>query len=65
MARKNLMPAPTRGGVLPKVIGSLVAMAVLVMVVKHPSEAATCAKALISGVGTIIDGIASFVRQVG
>jgi hypothetical protein len=65
MARKSLMPAPNGGGVLPKVIGSFVALAVLGMVVKHPSEAATWAKALISGAGTVIDGIASFIRQVG
>ncbi|WP_275895896.1 MULTISPECIES: hypothetical protein [Amycolatopsis] len=39
-------------------------LALLAIVVKHPADAATWAKSIGSGIGAIIDGIATFVRQL-
>lgn len=62
---KNTIPVPTgSSGVLPKLIGTLVVIALLVIVVQHPGEAASWTKALFSGLGAVVDGIVSFIRQV-
>jgi hypothetical protein len=64
MAKKNnMVPVPTGGGVLPKLIGIAVTLALLVFVVKHPADAASGLKALIDAVGGIVDGIATFFQQ--
>lgn len=65
MAKNNLMPMPAGGSsVLPKLITTAVLLALLVIVVKHPGDAATWTKALAGGVVDVIDGVASFIRQV-
>ncbi|QRP47234.1 hypothetical protein [Amycolatopsis sp. FDAARGOS 1241] len=62
----SMIPMPTSGGsVLPKLIGGAVLLALLVVVVKHPADAAHWAKAVIDAGGEVIDGLASFLRQVG
>lgn len=61
----NMIPVPAGGsGLLPKVLGALIALALLVFVVKHPTDAANWAKAIAAGIGSIIDGIAAFTRQL-
>lgn len=60
---KNSVSLPTGKSVLPKLIGFAVALALLVIVVKHPGDAASWVKALAVGAGDVIDGIASFIRQ--
>lgn len=66
MAKKNTtIPVPTGGsGVLPKLVSTLVMVALLVIVVKHPGEAANWTRALFTGLGAVVDGIVSFIRQV-
>lgn len=65
MAKNNLMPMPTgNSSVLPKLIATAVVLALLVIVVKHPGDAATWVKALAGGAVDVIDGMASFIRQV-
>jgi hypothetical protein len=62
---KNVIPGVTTGGgMLSKVIGTAVVLAVLVIVVKHPTDAASFAKALVGGVGAVIDGLVSFFRSL-
>lgn len=62
MAR-NALPMKT-GGALGKMIGLLVGCAVLALVVKHPSDAATWVTSALHGLGSVIDGISAFLRAV-
>lgn len=64
MAKKTLAPMPTSNSVLPKLITTAVVLALLVIVVKHPGDAATWVTALVTGAVDVIDGVASFIRQV-
>jgi hypothetical protein len=64
MAR-NLIPGlKTGGGLMSKVIGTAVVLAILVMVVRHPTDAASFAKSIFSVLGAIIDGLVSFFRSL-
>jgi hypothetical protein len=49
------------GGMLRKLIGTVVVLALLVIVVKHPADAANWVKAAVG----CLDGLVSFIRQVG
>lgn len=63
MARNTVLP--TSGGkLLPKLIGGLVTVALLAVVIKHPSDAATWAKEFGNWLEAAVDGIASFLQQV-
>ena len=62
---KQAFPGVASGGVLRKVVGLAVAVALLVLVVKYPADAASWAKAGIGGVGDVIDGLVSFFRSIG
>ncbi len=62
MAR-NAIPMKT-GGAVGKVIGLLVLCAVLALVIKHPSDAATWVTSAFRWLGTVIDGISAFLRAV-
>jgi hypothetical protein len=64
MARNSIPGLKTGGGVMSKAIGTAVVLAILVIVVKHPTDAASFAKAVFSGLGTVIDGLVSFFRSL-
>lgn len=64
MARNVIPGLKTGGGMLSKVIGTAVVLAILVIVVKHPTDAATFAKTIFSVLGTVIDGFVSFFRSL-
>lgn len=58
---KNAIPGfKTGGGMLSKVVGTAVVLAVLVIVVKHPSDAADFVKTVFGW----IDQIATFLREL-
>jgi hypothetical protein len=60
MAR-NTIPGMTSGGSLrSKVVGTLVLIVVGVVVIKYPADAASWVR----GLGTVIDGLVSFVRAL-
>lgn len=61
MAKQTFPGFKTGGGVLRKVIGTAVVLAVLVIVVKHPADAANWVKTAVGW----LDGLVSFIRQVG
>jgi hypothetical protein len=61
---KNVFPMETGGGVLRKVAGVLVALAVLALVVKHPNDAATWVSSVFRMLGGMVDGISEFLREV-
>lgn len=60
---KNAFPMKT-GGAVGKVVGLLVVCAVLALVIKHPSDAATWVTGAFRWLGTVIDGISAFLRAV-
>lgn len=64
MAGKNMIPMSTGGGVLPKLIGFAVAIAVLLVVVKHPQDSASWIQSLIAGGEGMIDGLAAFLHTL-
>jgi hypothetical protein len=62
---KNVVPGMQTGGsLMSKVIGTAVLLAILVIVVKHPTDAASFAKTIFSGLGVFIDGLVSFFRSL-
>ncbi len=64
MARNVIPGMKTGGGMMAKTIGVAVVLAILVIVVKHPTDAAGFAKTLFSGFGAVIDGFVSFFRSL-
>lgn len=62
---KTHMPLPTGGKILPKLISAFVGVALLVIVVKHPSEAATMFKAVGGALGDVIEGLWAFAQELG
>jgi hypothetical protein len=60
---KNAFPMKT-GGAVSKVVGLLVVCGVLALVIKHPSDAATWVTGAFQWLGTVIDGISAFLREV-
>lgn len=64
MSKQAIPGIKTGGGALPKVIGFVVLIALAVIVVKHPADAATWVKDGFSALGSVIDGVVSFIRNV-
>ncbi len=66
MPKKNQTVLPAAGGssVLPKLLGTLLLLGALVVVVKHPADAATWVQALGTWVGGAADGVAAFFQQL-
>ncbi|PXY32116.1 hypothetical protein [Prauserella muralis] len=55
--------ASNGGGTIRKLVGIAVTIALVVIVVRFPSDAAAWAKALVGLGSDIIDGLVSFIRQ--
>lgn len=64
MAKNSVLPTGGGGSKLPKVIGVLVTLAVLMMVIKYPAESAVTAQGAVHVIGGAVDGLASFFRQL-
>ncbi|MEV0698623.1 hypothetical protein AB0I53_12000 [Saccharopolyspora sp. NPDC050389] len=52
------------GGVLAKLVGVVLVLAVLTMVVKQPAEAAVLVKGIAAGFGAAAEGAAAFLQGV-
>jgi hypothetical protein len=63
--RGTQVPMPIGGGLGRKVIGLAVVIALLVIVIKHPSGAAAVATGAAKFLGGVIEGLWSFVQQLG
>ncbi len=61
---KSSLPVPTGGSVLPKLLSTLVGVAVLMLVVKHPADAAEWLTQGASSVGSLVDGLATFLQHI-
>lgn len=59
------IPMPTGGGPLRKIVGVAVVIALLVIVVKYPADAADAATSVGRFAGELIDGLWNFFRQLG
>jgi hypothetical protein len=64
MSKKNILPMAGGTSVMPKVIGTLIVLGLLVLVVEHPADAAVWVKELAAGVGSVVDGVAAFFQQL-
>lgn len=63
--QQQMIPMAGAGGrFMPKVIGTLVLLAVLALVIKHPTEAAAAAHTIWSAGASIVDGLAAFFQAV-
>jgi hypothetical protein len=62
MAR-NMMPMKT-SGLLGKLVGVLVMLAVLALIVGHPADAATWTIGVVHLLGRVIGGISAFLRYL-
>ncbi|MGI8310474.1 hypothetical protein [Saccharopolyspora hattusasensis] len=66
MAKNSLPMLPkTGGGALSKVVWSLVGVALFVLVVKYPNDAAVFAKGAFGLLGGVVEGLVAFFRQIG
>lgn len=61
---KNMFPMRTGSGAASKVIGTLIALALLALAVKDPVTAATWAKSATRLIGECIDGLGIFLNHV-
>jgi hypothetical protein len=61
MAKNSIPGLKTGGGVVSKVVGTAVVLAILTIVVKHPGDAADFVKTVFGW----IDQIATFLRELG
>ncbi|EHR53353.1 hypothetical protein SacmaDRAFT_5188 [Saccharomonospora marina XMU15] len=61
MAKQTFPGLQTSTNPLKKVIGTVVVLALLVVVAKYPADAASWVKTLLSW----LDGVVTFLRQVG
>lgn len=65
MAKQTFpMPGQSSGGVLPKLLGTLMTLAVVTLVVKDPVGAANLAGQLAGFLGTVVTGLATFLQNV-
>ncbi|HYQ66176.1 hypothetical protein [Actinophytocola sp.] len=65
MAKQTFPQLKQGGGILRKVIGSALLVAVLVLVVRYPADAASGVKAAWAAAGSLVDGLVTFLRSVG
>lgn len=64
MAGNQIIPTAGGGKLLPKLIGTLVFLAVLALVIKHPTSAASWVHTLWTAGTTAVDGMAEFFQAV-
>lgn len=60
---KTVLPK-AGGGILMKLIGTAAVLALVVVVVKHPSDAAAWVQGVVDIAVGAVDGIAAFFRQL-
>ena len=65
MAKNTIPGFKTGGGVLSKLIGTAIVIALVVLVVKYPGDAAIWAKTLVGVISDSIDGLVTFFRSLG
>lgn len=64
MARQQFPMMNTGGGILSKLVGTVITLAFLAFVIKHPAEAAHWLTSTLGALGNVVDGLATFLTQV-
>ena len=64
MAKNSLPMMKSGGGILSKLIGFGVVIALVTLVVKYPSDAASWVSGGLHGAGSVIDGFVNFARAL-
>ncbi|MEU3274507.1 hypothetical protein ABZ639_26995 [Saccharomonospora sp. NPDC006951] len=65
MAKQTPVLPKAGGGVLVKLVGTVAVIALLVVVVKHPADAAAWVKGVAGTVVDVVDGFVAFFRNMG
>lgn len=61
---KNMLPMKTGSGIMSKLIGLLVGLAILMLVIKYPSDAASWVTGAAHLLTQIVGGLVAFFRQI-
>lgn len=61
---QTMMPLPTGGGTGRRVVLSLVALAMLALVIRDPAGAAVITRQLATWGGAVLDGLVAFFRAL-
>lgn len=64
MSKQQMMPMPSGGGPLPKLIGAAVVLALLVMVVKQPAATASWVEGIFGSAIHAVEGISAFFQEI-
>lgn len=64
MAKNSFPVMKSGGGLLAKLIGTLITLGVLVLIVKHPADAAHLLNNAFSALGNAADSVANFIQQL-
>lgn len=64
MSKKEMMPMPKGGGPLPKLIGTAVVLALLVMVIRQPAATAGWVEGIFGWALGAVEGIAAFFGEI-
>lgn len=62
---RNMMPMKTGSGIMSKLIGILIGLAVLMLVIKYPGDAASWVTGAAHLLTNIVSGLVAFFRQLG
>lgn len=62
MAKQTIPGLKASGGFMPKLIGTAITLAVLVLVVKHPAESAVWVKGAFELFLALVNGLAQFFQ---
>jgi hypothetical protein len=62
---KNPFGIKTGGGIVKKIVGVVIVLAVLALVINHPHDAAGMVNTATDKGGGIIDSVAQFFRDLG
>lgn len=64
MAKKSQIPMTSGGGVVSKLVGTAVIIAVVAFIVKHPVEAAHDTSVGFSALGDVVYSLMTFLQQL-
>lgn len=63
---KNMLPnMKAGGGLLKKIVGAVIALAILALVINHPHDAAGIVNSATDQSGGVIDSVVEFFRDLG
>lgn len=64
MSKNEMMPMPSGGSVLPKLIGTAVVLALVAMVIKQPAATADWVTGIFSWAAGAVEGMSKFFSEL-